>query len=70
MKSYNSLKERIVRYVGQFKIPVASGEIQRAAANATTYTPRTVVRRLQELANEGRLEVSYVKGHAYYTVKI
>jgi len=61
-----SLKERLVKYLkaqGEF---VASGELQRIVAAKTTYTPRTTVRRLEELAEEGILQVEYRKNHAYY----
>ena len=45
---------------------IPSGELQRLVAIHTTQTPRTCVRRLQELHEAGKLERKLVKGHAYY----
>ena len=61
-----SLKERLVRYLKNHGGFVASGELQRIVAAKTTYTPRTTVRRLEELATQGILRVEYRKNHAYY----
>lgn len=61
-----SLKERLVKYLKTQGGFVASGELQRIVAAKTTYTPRTTVRRLEELAQEGTLIVEYRKNHAYY----
>lgn len=65
-----SLKERLVLYLmKRHSEYMASGDLQRIVAKYTDYTPRTVVRRLEELVNENRLEVQYRKGHAFYRVK-
>lgn len=64
-----TLKERLLRYLKKCNEWVPSGEIQRIVANKTTYTPRTTVRRLQELAESGALEVKMVRGHAHYKFK-
>lgn len=48
---------------------VASGELQRLTMEHAGQTPRTAVRRLQELSEEGVLEVIYLKGHAHYKFK-
>lgn len=64
-----SLKERLTKYLRNHHGWVASGELQRLVMEKTTYTPRTTVRRLEELAEEGGLEVSYRKGHAFYRSK-
>ena len=61
-----SLKERLVKYLKAQGGFVASGELQRIVAAKTAYTPRTCVRRLEELAQEGTLIVEYRKNHAYY----
>jgi hypothetical protein len=45
---------------------VASGDLQRVIAEKTEYTPRTAVRRLQEMANRGVLMVELRAGHAFY----
>lgn len=69
MKKGLTLKDRILRYI-QRQAPkfVSSGEIQRMVVQYTKYTPRTAVRRLQELCNEAAIRVEYRKGHAWYTV--
>ena len=67
MKSL-SLKERLVKYLLKQHGFVASGDIQRIVMQHTTYTPRTTVRRLQELFEEGKLEREIRKGHAFYRV--
>lgn len=61
-----SLKDRLYRYLLGGHGFVASGDLQRLVVEKTKYTPRTAVRRLEELAAEGKLEVQYRKGHAYY----
>ena len=66
-----TLKERLKhgfeRKRGQW---VASGDIQRAVSNKTSYTAQNVGRRLRELQNEGFVEVQYrEKNHAYYRLK-
>jgi len=64
-----SLKERLERYLRQNPAWIANGSLQRLVAEKTTYTPRTTARRLEELVNDGILEVKYVKGHAWYRAK-
>ena len=61
-----SLKSRLLRYFQNNPGFHASGDIQRIATEKTTYTPSNVSRRLRELENEGELEVTYRKGHAWY----
>lgn len=61
-----ALKDRLTAYLKKCNEWVPSGEIQRIVMNKTTYTPRTTVRRLQELAESGVLEVKMVRGHAHY----
>lgn len=69
MKS--SLKNRLFNYLKNHSPEwFASGSIQRTVALKTTYTPRTVVRRLEELAEKGLIEVEYRdKHHAWYRYK-
>jgi len=65
-----SLKDRLVDYLRRHPGWMASGDLQRLVALKTTYTPRTVVRRLEELAESGKLEVEYRKrNHAWYRFK-
>lgn len=62
-----SLKDRLVRYMLNHHTEwIASGDLQRIVVKETDYTPRTAVRRLEELAEEGKLQVEYRKGHAFY----
>lgn len=61
-----TLKERLYQYLLKGHGWVASGDLQRLVMQRTKYTARTAVRRLEELVVEGRLEVQYRKGHAYY----
>ena len=65
-----SLKDRLLRYLLKGHGFVASGDLQRLVAEKTTYTPRTTVRRLEELVTEGKLEVEYRKGHAFYRARV
>lgn len=61
------LRERLERYFKKnHGTWIASGEIQRLVATYTTQTPRTCVRRLQEMAEQGILEKKLVKGHTHY----
>lgn len=62
-----SLRNRLLKYLLNHHGWIASGELQRIVVLHTDYTPRTAVRRLEELAEEGKLDVKYIKGHAYYS---
>lgn len=64
-----SLRDRLMRYLLKQHGWVASGDLQRLVVAHTSYTPRTAVRRLEELAEEGKLQVEYRKGHAFYKAK-
>ena len=65
-----SLRDRLLQYMlRRHSDFVSSGDLQRLVMNETKYTARTAVRRLEELAEEGKLEVKYVKGHAHYRAK-
>jgi hypothetical protein len=65
-----SLKDRLLAYMLRHHDTfIASGELQRLVMKHTTCTARTAVRRLEELAEEGKLEVIYKKGHAWYRAR-
>jgi hypothetical protein len=61
-----TLKERLERYLRNNHGWIASGDLQRLVMEKTSYTPQNVGRRLRELAQEGKLEVMYVRNHAQY----
>jgi hypothetical protein len=61
-----TLKERLERYLHNNHGWIASGDLQRLVMEKTSYTPQNVGRRLRELAEEGKLEVMYVRSHAHY----
>ena len=44
---------------------IASGDLQRIVAEKTSYGPQNAGRRLRELAEEGKLDVMYVRDHAH-----
>lgn len=61
------LKERLFRYLeARPGVRVPSGELQRLVTEKTTYTAANATRRLRELAEDGRIKVEQVKGHAHY----
>ena len=63
-----TLRERLLRYLqARPGVRVSSGELQRLTVERTTYTAQNAGRRLRELAEEGEIEVSYSRNHAYYT---
>lgn len=65
-----SLRERLLTYMMKnHSTWMASGELQRIVMQHTSYTPRTTVRRLQELYEDGKLEREIRKGHAWYRAK-
>jgi hypothetical protein len=61
-----TLKERLERYLRNNHGWIASGDLQRLVMEKTSYTPQNVGCRLRELAEEGKLEVMYVRNHAHY----
>lgn len=65
------LRERLMRYMlnNHTTSYIASGDLQRIVMQHTTYTPRTTVRRLQELFEDGKLEREIRKGHAFYRAR-
>ena len=62
-----SLEKRLLRWLQNHPGYHASGDLQRLVVAETDYTPRTAVRRLEELAEEKTIEVEYRKGHAFYS---
>ena len=68
MKETIPLKDRLMRYMlKRHSEWIPSGELQRLVSAYTTQTPRTCVRRLQELHEAGKLERKLIKGHAWYS---
>lgn len=63
-----NLKTRLLNYLkGMYPAYVASGTLQKLTMEKARQTPRTAVRRLQELQEEGLIEVDYrAKNHAWY----
>jgi len=60
------LKERLVRYLTNNHGWVSSGTLQKLTVQYTKHTPRSAVRRLQELAEDGILERQLRKNHTWY----
>ena len=69
MKDKISLRDRLYKYLLKQHGWVASGDLQRLVVAHTDYTPRTAVRRLEEMAEAGTLRVEYRKGHAFYSAQ-
>lgn len=64
-----SLSERLMRYFRKHPNDfISSGEIQRLVMQYTNQMPRTAVRRLQELTEEGKLERKIMKKHTWYRI--
>lgn len=64
-----SLRHRILSYFRRNPDEwIPSADIQRMVMNKTTFLPRTAVRALQKLQEDGRLEVDYRgrKNHSHY----
>ena len=63
-----SLKTRLANFLERhYPDWIPSGEIQRIVTEKTSYTGRTVARRLGELARAGVLERDYrTKNHVWY----
>lgn len=67
-----SVSQQLLDYLHQNKGVFASGTIQRMEwrnANGTLATPRSLVRRLQELAERGEIQVQEINGHAHYSAE-
>lgn len=62
-----SLKSRIETWLKNRPAEIwAKGELERMIMGRTTYTADNIGRRLRELEVEGKLKVTYKKGHAHY----
>lgn len=61
-----SLKQRILNYLDKRGDFVSSGEIQRLSMQVGYFSPSNASRRLRELAEDEKLEVKYINGHAWY----
>jgi hypothetical protein len=64
--SFMTLKQRLERYLRKHHGWIPSADLQKLVMQRTSYTPQNVGRRLRELAEEGKLEVMYVRNHAHY----
>ena len=66
-----SLKTRLLNLLKKhYPCWIASGDIQRFVSSKTTFTGRTVARRLGELAQDGLIEADYrQKNHVWYKFK-
>lgn len=64
-----SLKERLLRFLLARHGFVSSGDLQRVVMENTSYLPRTTVRRLQEMFEDGILERELRHGTAFYKAK-
>lgn len=69
------LADQLFNYLRKNPGPIASGDLQRIEWPKYAYgekrglhTPRSVVRRLEELAEEGKIAVEYRKNHSYYSI--
>lgn len=71
-----TLRERILKFLQKKRSMTeaftSSGTIQDLVSKKTSFMPRTAVRVLQKLAEEGELEVKYEgsKHHAVYRAKL
>lgn len=65
-----TVSEKLSEYLKEQGSFISSGELQRLGFknnDGTLATPRSIVRRLQELVEDGTLVVEYrEKNHAYY----
>jgi hypothetical protein len=61
-----SIKERLEGYLRNHHGWIPSANLQKLVMERTSYTPQNVGCRLRELAEEGKLEVMYVRNHAHY----
>jgi hypothetical protein len=64
--NFMTLKERLEGYLRNHHGWVPSADLQKLVMERTSYTPQNVGRRLRELAEEGKLEVMYVRNHEHY----
>lgn len=61
------LRVRLTRYMRNNHTQwFPSGHLQRLVVEHTKHTPRSCVRRLQEMHEDGVIERKLVHGHAYY----
>lgn len=65
-----SISDQLLKYLQTNVGVFSSGELQRMTwtnKSGSIATPRTVVRRLQELAEDGKVSVTTINGHAHYS---
>lgn len=65
-----SLRDRLLRYLYNQHGWVSSGQIQRVVMENSSYQPRTAVRRLQEMVEDGLLDVQIRNKSAWYCVRV
>ena len=66
-----SAEQNIVAFLQQNPSVFAAAELQRQPfknRNGTLASPKAISRRLQELAEQHILEVSYINNHAHYQI--
>src|SRR3990167_11295871 len=67
-----SAEQNIISFLQQNPSVFAAAELQRQPfknRNGTLASPKAISRRLQELAEQNILEVSYVSNHAHYQIR-
>jgi len=71
MKKELSLRNRLLKYLVGAKCHVSSGDLQKLTIQHTKHTARSAVRRLEELTEDGLLDVEYrgPHNHAFYKAK-
>ena len=65
-----SVSQQLLEFLQKNAGEYASGELQRQTwynKDGTEAVPRTIVRRLQELAQDGKIHVKEINGHAHYS---
>ena len=70
--SSKSAEQNIISFLQQNPSVFAAAELQRQPfknRNGTLASPKAISRRLQELAEQNILEVSYINNHAHYKIK-
>ena len=66
-----SAEQNIVAFLQENPSVFSAAQLQRTEfrnKNKTLASPKAISRRLQELAEQGILEVSYINNHAHYRI--
>lgn len=64
-----SLRNRLLRYLIKQHGWVSSAQLQKIVLEHTSYMPRTAVRRLQELVEDGKLETKVIGKMSWFSAK-